>query len=63
MNRKKKCLECAKELTVVIKYVPNHHREMQRAYACFNCGTYDAESIEEELFREIGGHIHREQLL
>ena len=63
MNRKKKCLECASELTVVIQYVPNHRREMQRAYACFKCGVYDADSIEEEVFREIGDHIYRDQLL
>ena len=63
MNRKKKCLECAKELTVVIKYVPHHQREMQRSYACFNCGVYDAECVGEEIFREIGGHVYRDQLL
>ena len=60
---KKKCLECAQELTVVIKYVPHHRVEMQRSYACFNCSVYDAESVDEQDFKEIGGHIYRDQLL
>ena len=63
MRYTKKCIECSKELTVVIKYVPHHRREMQRSYACFSCGVYDAESVDEEGFREIGGHIYRDQLL
>jgi hypothetical protein len=63
MTRKKKCLECASELTVVVQYVPESKRQMQRAYACFKCGIYDANSIGDEVFREIGGHIYQDQLL
>lgn len=72
MTRKKRCIECGQELTAVIKYTPHldesHAQKgyagiMQQAYACFKCGGNDADYLEESLFREMGGHVYRDQIL